>query len=197
MVSFLELALKHGAVILTPDDRLRPEHELTDGIDDVRSFWKWVEQHAARVLQEELPSIDLDNSNLLIGGESAGGHLAVQSALLGLTRLPIKVLFIQYPPLDLADLFKVPDIPGDADRLPYSLVEEHLASQKPGSVCTRARFGSRMDLMGAMLQAGKFCDVEGENAWIDPMTSLQSAGNLPPILLYHSKEDEAVSWQPA
>ena len=203
VTSFLELALKHGAVILTPDYRLRPEHELTDGVDDVRSFWKWVEQDVKKVLAESHPDLKLDINNLLVGGESAGGYLTTQTALLGMTSLSIKVLFIQYPPMDMAGMLKVPDDVGSRgseftlyqEIYPYSLIEEHLAALEPGRICTRAKFGSRMPLLGAMLQAGKFCDISGDRAWIDPMTSLETAPKLPPILLYQSKEDADVSHQ--
>ncbi|RYP10859.1 hypothetical protein DL764_000411 [Monosporascus ibericus] len=168
---FLELALKHGAVILTPDYRLRPEHELTEGIEDIRSFWKWVEQDAQQVLRKSLPDLELDVANLLVGGESAGGHHAMQTALLSMTTLPIKVLFVQYPVLDMASFLRLeddPDEPGaeafasSSAKVPYSVVEDHLAALEP--------------------------------AWIDPMTSLETAGKLPPILLYHSKGDESIPW---
>lgn len=106
-----------------------------------------------------------------------------------MTKLPIKVLFIQYPALDLATLLRVPETTAQS---PYSLVEEHLAALEPGKICTRAKFGTRMDLHRAMVQANKFCDISGEQAWVDPMVSLETAPNLPPILLCHSQEDEAV-----
>lgn len=199
--SFLELALEHGAVVLTPDYRLRPEHEMTDGIDDVRSFWKWVEHEAQQVLQQSIPGLELDMSNLLVGGESAGGYYAAQTALLGMTQLPIKVLFIQYPGIDLGALLNIQEnmTLGEVKldyrltpHVPYSLIEEHLAGLEPGKICTRAKFGTRMDLHRAMIQANKFCDISGDRAWIDPMSSVETAPKMPPILLVHSKDDEAV-----
>lgn len=185
-------------MVLTPDYRLRPEHEMTDGIDDVRSFWKWVEQDAQQILQQSIPGLELDVRNLLVGGESAGGYHTAQTALLGMTKLPIKVLFIQYPATDLESLLDVSEnVENDMRHtpfVPYSLVEEHLAALEPGKICTRAKFGTRMDLHRAMIQANKFCDISGEKAWINPMRSLETAPKLPPILLYHSKEDEAVGF---
>ncbi|RYP20230.1 hypothetical protein DL765_002904 [Monosporascus sp. GIB2] len=199
---FLELALKHGAVILTPDYRLRPEHEMTDVIEDIRCFWRWVEWDAQKVLRESLQEIELDVTNLLVGGDSAGGYLTLQTALLGMTSLPIKVLFVQYPSLDMASMLGLADEsdqPGAeasvllSDKVPYSVVEHHLAALEPGKICTRAKFGARMHLLSAMLLAKRFCDISGDNAYFDPMTSLETAGKLPPILLYHSKDDEWVS----
>ncbi|RYP71292.1 hypothetical protein DL771_004869 [Monosporascus sp. 5C6A] len=200
---FLELALKHGAVILTPDYRLRPEHELTDGIEDIRSFWKWVEQDAQQVLRKSLPDLELDLANLLVAGESAGGYHTMQTALLSMTNLPIKVLFVQYPILDMAGLLELADEPNPPGapapdllsvKVPYSVVEDHLAALEPGKICTRAKFGTRMHLVNAMILAKRFYDISGDKAWINPMTSLETAGKLPPILLYHSKDDEKAPW---
>jgi acetyl esterase/lipase len=174
---------------------------MADGIDDVRSFWKWIEQEVQRILQNSPLAINLDVRNLLIGGESAGGYHTAQTALLGMTTLPIKVLFVQYPGIDLDSMLQAPDKLGDKaeqnalfdEEVPFSVVEEHLASVAPGTVCARAKFGTRMHLMRSLVQAGKFCDFSGDRAWISPMNSLDTAPKLPPILLYHSKEDEAVS----
>ncbi|EEH05549.1 predicted protein [Histoplasma capsulatum G186AR] len=68
----LELALKHGAAVLAPDYRLRPEHEIEDGLEDTRSFWKWVEQDVLNVVAEFLPALELDLNSLLVWGDSAG-----------------------------------------------------------------------------------------------------------------------------
>ena len=204
-ISFLELALKHGAVIVTPDYRLRPEHEMTDGIDDIRSFWKWVEEHMKDVVHQKFPKLEIDLNNLLVGGESAGGYHTAQTALLGMTKLPIKVLFLQYPALDLANGLRVPETLGQdgvehpalfSEVCPLSLVEDYLATIDKDKLCTRAKFGTRMPLMKALVQANQFVDISGDNAWIDPMISLETAGKLPPMLLYQSKEDESVSMRP-
>lgn len=199
---FLEMALKHGAVILTPDYRLRPEHEITEGLDDLRSFWQWIEQRdAQQVVHKSYPDLELDVNNLLVGGESAGGYLTLQTALLPLTKLPINILFVQYPVADVAGCINPPDLDGDEvpgawlHPYPYSVVEEHLAALKPGKICTRAKFGGRMTLHFALTHAGRLVDISGDKAWLDPMSSLDTAGPLPPILLYHSKEDEAIPWQ--
>lgn len=190
-------------MILTPDYRLRPEHEFAEMVDDVRSFWRWIENgESQKMLHKFHPELDLDMNNLLVGGESAGGYLTVQTAQLKLTSLSIKCLFVQYPAVDLAACIKKPEpgaeeLPGAwLTTYPYSIVEEHLAALAPNTICTRAKFSSRMPLHFASLQANKFVDLSGDNAWLDPMSSLDTAGKLPPMLVYQSKEDEAVSEYP-
>ncbi|PKS09630.1 hypothetical protein jhhlp_004249, partial [Lomentospora prolificans] len=199
----LELALKHSAVILTPDYRLRPEHDFPDSFDDIKSFWQWIEDGSAqRLLSTSLPGIIVDADSLMVAGESTGGCLAVQTALLSLTKLPIKVLFLQYPTLDIGEHIRIEN-PSElmlkcavwADRTPYSEVEAVLNRLKKGKICTRAPFGTRMHLLQALVQAGKFCDFSGDRELLDPIRALEHAGPLPPILLYHSKEDEALPWQ--
>ncbi|OJD22839.1 hypothetical protein ACJ73_05809 [Blastomyces percursus] len=197
---FLELALKHGAAILAPDYRLRPEHEIVDGLEDTRSFWKWVEHEMPIVVSKSLPGLELDLNSLLVCGESAGGYHAAQTALLGMTGLSIKALFLQYPALDLGGICLMPDTQVEEaakarQMFPYSLIEKHMAALEPGKICTRAKFGSRGALFGALLMANQLCDLSGDMAWLDPMMSLESVGKLPPILLYHSKEDELIPWQ--
>ncbi|KAK3306719.1 Alpha/Beta hydrolase protein [Chaetomium strumarium] len=205
---FLELSLKHGAVILTPNYRLRPEHQLTDGMDDIHSFWQWVEDGSAqRALSTSRPDVAVDVGNLMVAGESTGGHIAVLTALLPLTSLAINVLFLQYPTLNLTDVARAHNDVSEAmqksglwaERVPYSEVEDclraHAQSEKQGTLRTRAAFGSRMRLLMGMLQAGRFWDEERDGDRLCPMRALDRAGKLPPILLYHSKGDELLPWQ--
>lgn len=153
------------------------------------------------MLNTTLPGVTVDTENLLVAGESTGGHIAVVTALLPLTSLPIKVLFLQYPTLNMTDVARAEDISEVmqksglwAESVPYSEVEDCLAHAEKGTLRTRANFASRMRLLMAMLQAGNFWDEEGDAERLCPMRALDSAGKLPPILLYHSKGDEILPW---
>lgn len=196
------MALQHGAIILTPDYRLRPEHEVADCIDDIKSFWKWIEEGSAqRFLNTSLPDVTLDAENLMVAGESWGGYLVAETALLRLTSLPIKMLFIQYPALNLSRILRsrggsdeMRQLASWKEKVPYSEVEDYLKGVDKDKIRTRATFGSRMRLQLGLVQAGKFWN-EDDSERLCPMNALDRAGKLPPILLYHSKEDEAVPWQ--
>lgn len=187
---------------MTPDYRLRPEHDINEVFEDVRAFRKSVETgEAQKVLGETLPGLELVVNNLLVGGDSAGGSIAIQTALRDLTSLSVKVLYVQYAALDLVSFLHVPEtlepglghIASYTASYPYSLVEEHLAASNPQRIFTRVKFATRMPLFRALIQASRFCDISGEHTWFDPMTCLDSAGKMPPILLCHSKDDEEVS----
>ena len=195
--------MKHGAAILTPDYRLRPEHEFHEAVEDIESFWKWVDDGSAqRMLHTSLPNVNIDAANLMVAGESAGGHLVAVTGLLRLTKLPIKILFMQYPALDFTSILGGKSVTEEmrminlwSEHVPYSEVEDHLHGLEKGKLCTRATFGTRMRLFAACIQAGKFCDLDKVGERLDPMRALDHAEPLPPILLYHSKDDEAVPWQ--
>lgn len=182
----------------------RPEHQLTDGVEDIRSFRRWIEDGSAQqLLNTPLPDVVIDTGNLLVGGDSIGGHIAVTTALLPLTSLPIRVLFLQYPALDMTDVTRTENISEamqrstvGAESVPYCEVEDYLANHEKGAVRSRAIFGSRMRLLMGMLQAGKFWDAERDAERLCPMQVLkEGAAKLPPILLYHSQEDEILPRQ--
>jgi acetyl esterase/lipase len=176
---------------------------LTHGIEDIQSFWQWIEDGSAQqVLNTSLPDVVIDAGNLMLAGDSTGGYIAVTTALLRLTSLPIKVLFLQYPTLNMTDVTRAENISEVmqksglwSERVPYSEVEDYLAGLEKRTLRTRATFGSRMRLLMGMLQAGKFWDEGMDAERLCPMRALDRAGKLPPILLYHSKGDEVLPWQ--
>ena len=180
-------------------------HQLTDGVEDIQSFWRWIEDGSAqRALSSSLPDVTVDAGNLMVAGESTGGHIAVMTALLPLTSLPIKVLFLQYPTLNLTDVTRTGDLSEAmrgsvlwSERVPYSEVEDYLARTGKGALCVRASYGSRMRLLMGMVQADKLWDGERDAGLLCPTRVLDGGGSarLPPVLLYHSKGDEVLPWQ--
>jgi acetyl esterase len=68
-----QLALVTGAIVVSVDYRLAPEHKFPVPIDDCEAATEWVHVHA----QE----IGADPLRVSIAGDSAGGNLAVVTAL--------------------------------------------------------------------------------------------------------------------
>ncbi|KAG6353292.1 hypothetical protein INS49_007533 [Diaporthe citri] len=66
-----ELALKHNAILVSPDYRLRPEATLADIIDDIRDFWVWVEDRLPNALASASPPAELDLDNIALTVELA------------------------------------------------------------------------------------------------------------------------------
>jgi acetyl esterase len=88
------LASQSGAVIVSVDYRLAPEHRFPAGVDDAIAATRWVLENGA--------SMGVDPENVAVGGDSAGGNLSalVSLALRGAPRAPVFQLLI-YPATDL------------------------------------------------------------------------------------------------
>lgn len=175
---------------MSPDYRLRPEATFAEIVQDIRDFWIWVEDQLPAAFASASPPVELDLDNIALTGESAGGHLAAESALLAMTRNPLSVVIPMYPALDLLASFEYAK--REFEYRSVSILEEYLASSQQ-KVLTRTRNGVRMELACSMMQNDRLVDVTGPNAYLDPLQSLDSAGAQPPYLLTHGTTDTSVS----
>lgn len=108
------VAARTGAVVLSFDYRLAPEHPFPAGVDDAWAALQWVVDHA-----EEL---DVDPERVAVMGDSAGGGLAATLGLLardaGAPRLRAEVLI--YPGVEMYDRWPSEDEFADAPVLTSS-----------------------------------------------------------------------------
>ena len=94
------LAHYSNMVIISVDYRLAPEFKFPIPIYDAIDAWNWVNSHCQL--------LNIDDNNIGVGGDSAGGYLA---CLIGLTNLQTELAvksvkapsfqFLMYPMLDL------------------------------------------------------------------------------------------------
>lgn len=73
-----QVARELGAVVVTPEYRLAPEHPFPAGLDDCYATLVWMHDHA--------DDLGIDPARIAIGGQSAGGGLSAGLALLARDR---------------------------------------------------------------------------------------------------------------
>ncbi|KAK3082289.1 hypothetical protein LTS18_007845 [Coniosporium uncinatum] len=198
----LDYAVSKGAVLISPDYRLMPEASGLDILSDLADFWKWVRSG----LQQELyrmsdvlgwkQEVNVDTNDTLVIGESAGGYLALQSALLH-PNVGIKACIAAYPVIDIKSRFFSEDYPKPMlifrENIPVGRLEAHIANTKPGTVVTADGWPpERIDLAICAVQRGRYLDLVGTDTSLFPLENLERANGLPAIWIYHGKGDSAV-----
>lgn len=83
------LANAARAAVVAVEYRLAPEHRFPAALDDCRAALRWIGDAAA--------ALGLDPDRVAIAGDSAGGHLAVHTAL---ADRPVRHVAMLYPLLD-------------------------------------------------------------------------------------------------
>lgn len=103
------VAVRTGAVVISPAYRLAPEHPFPAAIDDAWAIVQWVSDHAER--------LGVDGARMAVMGDSAGGNLAAVTSLLardaGSPGLRAQVLI--YPSVEMYDKYpsevRMPEAP--------------------------------------------------------------------------------------
>jgi acetyl esterase/lipase len=167
------------------------------------------------------PGIEADLERILCTGESAGGYLAVLSALgqarakgeravagLGMggvvRRGGIRAVIGAYPVLDVGSEFFSRNLgtqhPMGVPTLPVAVLEDHLAAIKPGDVVSEVVPPERFPLAVAMVQQGRWTEFLGEGEELFPMKIVEEMGKeeaarVPFMFLFHGVDDSAVPVQ--
>ncbi|KAI9705224.1 MAG: hypothetical protein M1820_005371 [Bogoriella megaspora] len=200
----LSLALKHSAIIVSPDYRLLPtENGMSDILDDLEDFWKWSRSGLPALLANKAPGHVLDFSHLLLTGNSAGGYCAAQLALSHPDE--VSAVGIIYPALDMKDpywyngpakgepnvlRFPDEDIPRTEDALLW-------AEEMRKTVATKDGF-DRTPFCVGLAQHGLFMSKvmdpkSTESLSLFPLDRIQAGARLPKALwLMHGDDDATV-----
>lgn len=91
------LARASGAIVISVDYRLAPEHPFPAAVEDAFTALSWVHDHAAE--------LGGDPERLAVAGDSAGGNLAAVTALRARDEgtPPLVFQLLVYPPTNLAE----------------------------------------------------------------------------------------------
>ena len=182
----LDYALLHAAIIVTPNYRLLPESIGADINDDINDFWTWVRTSLQSLLA---PQILADFSKILAHGESAGGALAIQSSFsqpAGFVKATISTYpTINFTPKRIKPILGVPTIL-------ESVLEEHLKAIVPGQIVTSAFPPARMNIALSIMQQSRLLELWGDAERMDLKLLLDSAQEMPCVLILHGSDDSAV-----
>ncbi|KAJ5624029.1 hypothetical protein N7510_000338 [Penicillium lagena] len=129
-----DLAITHGAVVISPNYRLIPEASSTDIHDDMEDFWTWMHSSAlADLLAAHTTPTAVDLDRVLTFGESAGGTLSINLALSHPSE--IRACTAAYPCVDLQspDYHTPREKPPFGHNFPKEIVQKVLSSTVPGT----------------------------------------------------------------
>jgi acetyl esterase/lipase len=192
----LDFAQKHSAIVVVPDYRLMPESTGLEILEDVADFWTWVNTKLPTVLSQLSPGVEADLSSIAVIGESAGGYLSIQSALLHPELTGIKAIVAAYPVIDVTTPFwteTYEKVMMGFSQQPASVVSDHLAAIKPGAVVPADPTLSRSPLAFAIVQNGRYLEFLGKDEKLQPLKNLEKfKGDLPFLFAYHGRQDSAV-----
>ncbi len=124
-----EYAAKTPCKVVYVDYRLAPDNPFPIPVEDCFSTYQWVFEH--------VEMLQIDRKNIMLGGDSAGGNLAIGVTLMARDRglpLPSKVMLI-YPTTDrrmlTESMQKFTDTPVWDSRLSKMMWEAYLGEQQP------------------------------------------------------------------
>ncbi|KAH7392776.1 Alpha/Beta hydrolase protein [Pyrenochaeta sp. MPI-SDFR-AT-0127] len=189
LVNFIH---RTNAIAVLPNYRLVPEHSGDDILEDVTDLWKWIDEKLAEFITPLQPSIELDFTRVLVGGDSAGGWTALHSVLM-LPEGKIKAMLLQYPMTK-----RLPDadrpFPLGESAPPISLIDEHIASIPFQSVISSAIPPARFDLCDALaVHYNRWEERFGTGRHLHPINALEEADFFVPTLILHGAQDADVS----
>jgi acetyl esterase/lipase len=147
------LAKSANAVVVSVDYRLAPEHKFPAQHDDALATYRWATQNAA--------SIKGDPQRLVLAGESAGGNLAVATAIAARdAKLPMPKAIISVYPI------------AQPDTMTASYVEN--ANAKPLSRAMMGWFARHASRTPADLQDPRINLVKANLAGLPPVTIINA-----------------------
>jgi acetyl esterase/lipase len=191
----IQLAAQKNAILVTPNYRLLPEANGREVLDDISEFWSWIKTTLPDEVAKMATGVVADTDNVLVAGESAGGYLAVQSALLH-PNAGIKAVISQYGMLDnrIAHFTqKGEKHMAGAPQQPESEVDDYIKDMKKGAVRTETHPWELWLFICAVVQAGRYLDILGDADGVHAIDNLETAKSVPACWIIHGEEDSLVS----
>jgi len=195
----LEFALSQNAMIVAPDYRLLPEATGADVMDDMDAFWTWFLGALPGVAESESWSVRPHMNRIICAGHSAGGIIALHSAL-ERPDVAVKAVVSLYGPL----YSNVPELKMARPRMilgslppPPRQAEANIRSyiqRTKGTVRTHGDVMEMWGLVACILQQGRLPRMVNQrlDPRLDTITSIKRR-SCPPIWVIHGQNDSVVS----
>ncbi|KAK3352529.1 Alpha/Beta hydrolase protein [Lasiosphaeria hispida] len=187
-----QLALTTPAIFVSPAYRLVPDATGGQTLDDVQDFWGWLHASFPKELQAKFPHLAPDLTRIAAVGESAGGFLSIQSALLFNEDAQIKAILAAYPAM-YPDIASYNQRPAEVDPGADAVVSEYLAKVRGDGVKPTVRVSSPwpelQDVLEAMGKTGRHRELLGDDERLTLGYALRKAGKMPPIWVIQGSED--------
>ncbi|KAK4194410.1 Alpha/Beta hydrolase protein [Triangularia verruculosa] len=166
----VQLPVAENAILVSPLYRLLPEADALETLDDISSFWSWLHASLPGVIASNYPKIRPNLDQIVTVGESAGGYLAVQSALLFQDKAKIKAVIAQYPAiwpdLEAWKTLPVPDPTSETVIKAGRVIDEYLGNLTGTEVRVDAPYPDRWELTEAGLLSGRSFEFWGNETAI-------------------------------
>lgn len=196
----LDHCIANNAIWVAPDYRLLPESSGLEILADLSDFWTWLREHLTSYLATIGANLTPDLNRVMAYGESAGGYLAIQSALTQPDT--VKAIIAAYPMVDVDSSWYSQRTEGKAPfgapQISKSFLDKHLADMVDGRIVTAGYPPDRIPLALVAVQQGLFTELLGTDDSLYPMRVLKKTRadeTLPFVFTFHGTEDRAVPWE--
>ncbi|GAB1319262.1 hypothetical protein MFIFM68171_09472 [Madurella fahalii] len=197
-----DLAHSTGAIIVSPAYRLAPEAKAVDSLADVADFWAWLHRSdspLSSTVRGLFPHLTPDLSRIATAGESAGGFLALQSALVFNGMARVRAAIVEYGAL-FSDVRAWNPGPGEGvDRSAFEkVVREYMGALRDGAVRVASPWPDRSELVFAALQGGLMrelygADPDGKMTLTYALARAKERGGVPPVWVIQGAQDSLVA----
>lgn len=194
----LQFAESTSAMIVSPDYRLLPEATFMDVCDDMSAFWTSLLETFPSIAQAAPVNVQPDLNRIVCIGQSAGGRMAIQSAL-DRPDVKIRAVVSLHGPLCMVPELKIshPRLVGGVMPPPPRQAEAKIRAyiaQTKGNVRTTGNPVEMWELVICFIQQGWMPRLFSRNAGLrgDTLSMLKDAAAFPPLWVVHGRDDSLV-----